>query len=105
MDTYSERLKKCALQSLTTRRKITDLCMMFNINNGNLPNFNCLSLKINRSNSSKRKYDFVETYSRTCQGRNEFSKRIIHPWNDLPTTAKTCTNIRTFKSCIMKHLV
>ena len=96
---YEERLKILKLHSLKDRRERGDMITMFKIYNGLIDiNFNAMFEKSSgarstRSHGLKLKFSNVRGDIR----RNNYTQRVIIPWNTLPTKVIESKSIDEFK--------
>ena len=100
---YEERLALLDLETLESRRLITDLVFYFKIiNNITLwpanEIFSFATTNYSTRLSQQRTNRIVEPHSRTNLFRNDFFLRCISCWNALPQYVVDSTSVRVFKS-------
>ena len=100
---YSERLKTFNLQSLETRRLITDLTMVFKIVR-NKTTINP-STMFNFSKRVSRRHNFqLRSKYLSPKKLNSFSNRIQHTWNVLDRETVNAINPNIFKRKLIGNL-
>ena len=95
---YSERLEKCALTTLETRRLRGDLIELFKIVKGfegiDVADLNLQFSSIGRGHMFK----LYKKRFRTDIGKFNFANRVVNSWNELPTYVVESTSVNMFKN-------
>ena len=100
---YHDLLEHYNLPNLENRRLYLSLCTFFKIVH-KLSYFPASLIPSHFSFSALRSsnpHNFFIPFSRTYQSANSFMFRSIKLWNNLPTEAKLCTDLKLFKKLIL----
>ena len=99
---YEQRLSSLQLESLSSRRDMNDLIMVFKI----VKNFSALSSKCfftyNSNCTRGHKYKLYKPSVRTDCRKFSFCNRVIDLWNNLPPNIVECTTLQCFKKSLKK---
>ena len=104
--TYEERLKKCGLTTLETRRLMGDQIEVFTILNGyeNIDSNNFFEIKESKITRGHN-YTLVKNKVDWTLESISFSQRTINVWNNLSTDCVHASSVNMFKNEIDKYLV
>ena len=100
---YEERLKRCKLMSLESRRRRYDLIETFKIMKRIYKVDPTKLFKTKESQTRGHSLKIYKPHSRLNTRKNFFSQRVINDWNKLPETAVNAKNILNFKTIIDKE--
>ena len=100
---YEERLRRCNLTSLETRRRRYDLIetfkMMKNIYKVNPEKM----FKMKESETRDHNLKIFKQQCRLNSRKYFFSQRVVNDWNKLPKLAVQAKNLQSFKTIIDKE--
>ena len=97
---YEERLIRCNLTSLETRRRRYDLIETFKIMK-NIYKVNPEKMfKLKESQARGHSLKIFKQHSRLDSRKYFFSQRVVNDWNKLPKEAINAKNLLSFKSRI-----
>ena len=99
--TYEERLRRCNLTTLRTRRERGDLIQVYKILN-KLDDIDESTFFTRAKENKTRGHTFklVKKFSKTDTRRFSFSNRIVDSWNSLPEMIVSSDTLNTFKNRI-----
>ena len=96
---YYLRLRKCGLLSLQDRRKRADMLDIFKIINGYTDIDTKRIFELNHtSRPGRHNKSILRHHSRLGARHQFFSKRVIKPWNTLPSDCVNSLTVNKFKT-------
>ena len=100
---YKERLRKCNLMTLESRRRRYDLIETFKIMK-NISKVNVQKLfTLRESQTRGHSLKIFKKQARLNTRKYFFSQRVVNDWNKLPTEAVNAMNLVQFKTIINKE--
>ena len=96
--TYSERIDRCNLTTLETRRLRGDLIELFKIVKG-FEGINISHLNMQFSSTGRgHMYKLYKKRFRTDIGKFNFANRVVDAWNILPSAVVESSSVNMFKN-------
>ena len=99
-------LERSGLQSLANRRKLLDICYLFQLLTG-VFNFPDAPLVPRNLDSRLRNFDpqlLCLPFARTTAYMNSFFPRVISFWNSLPSSLHPTASFSEFKHSVLSYI-
>ena len=97
---YTERLKKCKLMSLESRRRRYDLIETFKIMKDIYKTDKNKMFRMKMNQTRGHEFKIFKNHTRLNTRKYFFTQRVINDWNKLPKIATEAENVNQFKNAI-----
>lgn len=103
--TYEERLQRLELPSLSSRRHVTDLVMVYKLLHGYVSlDFNLFFERRNEVATRGHTYKLVVPRCRLNLRKYFFANRVVEPWNNLTQQEVDSPSVTSFRDRIARKL-
>ena len=99
---YNNLLKELNWESLTNRRKLHKLVILYKIINKTYPNYLqvFLNLNQNQTHNTRQRHNFRPRYSRLDNSFKSFFPSTVRLWNNLPQKTRESPSVNNFKALV-----